>query len=74
MTRLLLNLLLAASLVAIFIAYLWMFLPPDWAIASAFVLMLLVLWLAGERRGGADCGILTRQDPALRNSRGVTTT
>jgi hypothetical protein len=51
MTRLLLNLLLAGSLVAIFIAYLWMFLPPDWAIASAFLLMLLVLWLAGERRG-----------------------
>ena len=45
--------LLLLSFVALvaFIAYLWMFLPPDWAIASAFLLMLLVLWLAGERWG-----------------------
>jgi hypothetical protein len=48
MTRLLL--LSFVALVA-FIAYLWLFLPPDWAIASAFVLMLLVLWLAGEQAG-----------------------
>jgi hypothetical protein len=51
MTRLLLNLLLAASLVTIFIAYLWMFLPPDWAIAISVLLALLMLWLAGDRRG-----------------------
>jgi hypothetical protein len=51
MMRLLLNLLLAASLLAIFTAYLLLFLPPDWAIASSVLLMLLVLWLAGERWG-----------------------
>ena len=51
MIRLLLNLLLAVSLLAIFIAYLWMFLPPDWAIAISVLLALLVLWLAGERWG-----------------------
>ena len=49
MIRLLLNLLLAASLLAIFIAYLWMFLPPDWAIAVAFLLMMLVLWHTGDK-------------------------
>ena len=45
--------LLLLSFVAIvaFVVYVSLFLPPDWAIASAFVLMLLVLWLAGERWG-----------------------
>ena len=45
--------LLLLSFVALvaFIAYLLLFLPPDWAIASAFLLMLLVLWVAGERWG-----------------------
>ena len=47
MIRLLLFFFLALGLIVAFTAYLLLFLPPDWAIASAFVLMLLVLWLAG---------------------------
>ena len=48
MTRLLL--LSFVALVA-FVAYLWMFLPPDWAIAISVLVALLILWLAGERWG-----------------------
>jgi hypothetical protein len=48
MTRLLL---LSFVAIVAFVVYVSLFLPPDWAIASAFVLLLLVLWVAGERWG-----------------------
>ena len=45
--------LLLLSFVAIvaFVVYMSLFLPPDWAIAISVLLALLILWLAGERRG-----------------------
>jgi hypothetical protein len=51
MTRLPLYFLLALGLIVAFTAYLWMFLPPDWAIASSVLVALLILWQTGERRG-----------------------
>jgi len=44
-------LLLSFVVVVAFTAYLLLFLPPDWAIAISVLLALLILWLAGERRG-----------------------
>jgi membrane protein implicated in regulation of membrane protease activity len=51
MIRLPLYFFLALGLIVAFTAYLLLFLPPDWAIAISVLLALLVLWLAGERRG-----------------------
>ena len=49
MTRLPLYFLLALGLIVSLSAYLLLFLPPDWAIAVAFLLMMLVLWHTGDK-------------------------
>jgi hypothetical protein len=51
MTRLPLYFLLALGLIVSLSAYLLLFLPPDWAIASSVLLALLILWQTGDKRG-----------------------
>ena len=49
MTRLPLYFLLALGLIVSLSAYLLLFLPPDWAIASSVLLALLILWHTGDK-------------------------
>ena len=50
MTRLPLYFLLALGLIISLVAYLLLFLPPDWAIALSILLALLLVWHTGKER------------------------